>query len=176
MQFNLAGALLHTNESKTGFSSGQHRSVINEQQLNAGFFLSFSSFYKIKSMKQEKEESKRGKQKFSRRDIPGWSSIQFPAASLAELNYFTSHFMCHFVQKFTKVAGYVFRKCVSVRLFIVSRVYIYITFRLQNMNNFIPRFQFLFRLFKTYLNEIQTKSVIIRLKLCANGHSNDQQC
>ena len=45
------------------------------------------------------------------------------------------------------------------------------------MNNFIPRFQFLFRLFKTYLNEIQTESVIIsRLKLRANGHSNDQQC
>ena len=130
-------------------------------------------------MKQEKEESKRGKQKFSRRDIPGWSSIQFPAASLAELNYYTSHFMCHFVQKFTKVAGYVFRKCVSVRLFIVSRVYIYIAFRLQNMNNFILRFQFLFRLFTTYLNEIQTKSVIIRLKLCANGHrtpSNVESC
>ena len=87
--------------------------------------------------------------------------------------------MCHFVQKFTLVAGYVFRKCVSVRLFIVSRVYIYITFRLQNMNNFILRFQFLFRLFTTYLYEIQTKSVIIRLKLCANGHrtpSNVESC
>ena len=31
MQLNLAGALVHTIESKTGLSSGQHRSVINEQ-------------------------------------------------------------------------------------------------------------------------------------------------
>ena len=63
--------------------------------------------------------------------------------------------------------------------FLSCQVYIYITFRLQNMNNFILRFQFLFRLFTTYLNEIQTKSVIIRLKLCANGHrtpSNVESC
>ena len=31
MQWNLSGALVHTIESKTGLSSGQHRSVINEQ-------------------------------------------------------------------------------------------------------------------------------------------------
>ena len=43
-------------------------------------------------MKQEKE-SKRGKQKFSRRDIPGWSSIQFPTPSLqsSTLLHFSLH-------------------------------------------------------------------------------------
>ena len=55
-------------------------------------------------MKQEKEESKRGKQKFSRRDIPGWSPIHAVSNPLpAELSWFDfpSHFMCHFVEKFT---------------------------------------------------------------------------
>ena len=129
-------------------------------------------------MKQEKEESKRGKQKFSRRDIPGWSSFQFPAPSLQSsiTSLLTS---CVTSYKNLLWSRDMFFGSAFQFGFLSCQVYIYITFRLQNMNNFILRFQFLFRLFTTYLNEIQTKSVIIRLKLCANGHrtpSNVESC
>ena len=140
------------------------------------FFFPFLLFIRSNQWNKKKKKAREGSRSSHDEIFPAGHpfSFQLPLCR-AQLLHFSLH-----VSLRTKIyfgRGICFSEVrFSSALYRVKSLHMYITFRLQNMNNFILRFQFLFRLFTTYLNEIQTKSVIIRLKLCANGHSNDQQC